>query len=173
MEVISSIIYHYLSIISNLDFHHSLKYYHFQSYIYMRVYTSTYLNYKFPGFSQIHRSNCRLNHWGIQTGISVQWHGLFTVRRANGLTDEYIHRQKLIYDHLPTLSSSISPFSSPSQLSSIANNQPSPPPKKKSPSSQHNKSYFLKFCGHSIRVLIYRWILSFFVSNSIFLNFNI
>jgi hypothetical protein len=31
----------------------------------------------------------------------------------------------------------------------------------------------LKFCGHSIRVLIYRWILSIFVSNSIFLNFNI
>ena len=51
MEVISSIIYHYLSIISNLGFHHSLKYYHFQSYVYMRVYTFTYLNYKFPGFS--------------------------------------------------------------------------------------------------------------------------
>jgi hypothetical protein len=53
MEVISSIIYNYLSIISNLGFHHSLKYYHFQSYVYMRVYTSTYLNYKFPGFSQL------------------------------------------------------------------------------------------------------------------------
>jgi len=26
---------------------------------------------------------------------------------------------------------------------------------KKSPSYQHNKLYFLKFCGHSIRVLIY------------------
>jgi hypothetical protein len=51
--------------------------------------------------------------------------------------------------------------------------QTTTPPKKKSPSSQHNKSYFLKFCGHSIRVLIYRWILSVFVSNSIFLNFNI
>jgi len=48
-----------------------------------------------------------------------------------------------------------------------------PPPKQKSPSSQHNKIYFLKFCGHSIRVLIYRRILSIFVSNSIFLNFNI
>jgi len=48
-----------------------------------------------------------------------------------------------------------------------------PPPKQKSPSYQHNKLYFLKFCGHSIRVLIYRWILSIFVSNSIFLNFNI
>jgi len=52
--------------------------------------------------------------------------------------------------------------------------QPTPfPPKQKSLSSQHNKLYFLKFCGHSIRVLIYRQILSIFVSNSIFLNFNI
>jgi len=49
----------------------------------------------------------------------------------------------------------------------------SPPQKKKSSSYQHNKLYFLKFCGHSIRVLIYRRILSIFVSNSIFLNFNI
>ena len=48
-----------------------------------------------------------------------------------------------------------------------------PPPKKKSSSYQHNKLYFLKFCGHSIRVLIYRRILSIFVSNSFFLNFNI
>ena len=47
-----------------------------------------------------------------------------------------------------------------------ANNQPPlPPQKKKSSSYQHNKLYFLKFCGHSIRVLIYRWILSIFVSN--------
>ena len=29
---------------------------------------------------------------------------------------------------------------------------PLPPPKKKSSSYQHNKLYFLKFCGHSIRV---------------------
>jgi hypothetical protein len=56
--------------------------------------------------------------------------------------------------------------SSQSQLSPTTNNQP--PQKTKSPSSQHNKSYFLKFCGHSICVLIYRWILSVFVSNSIF-----
>ena len=47
------------------------------------------------------------------------------------------------------------------------------PPQKKSYSYQHNKLYFLKFCGHSIHVLIYRWFLSIFVSNSIFLNFNI
>ena len=46
-------------------------------------------------------------------------------------------------------------------------------PKQKSSSSQHNKLYILKFCGHNIRVLIYQWILSIFVSNSIFLNFNI
>jgi hypothetical protein len=31
----------------------------------------------------------------------------------------------------------------------------------------------LKFCGHSIRVLIYRRILLIFVSNFIFLNLNI
>jgi hypothetical protein len=50
MEVIPSIIYHYLSIISNLSFLHSSRSYHFQSYVYMRVYTSIYLNYKFSGF---------------------------------------------------------------------------------------------------------------------------
>jgi len=50
MEVIPSIIYHYLSVISYLGFHHSLRSYHFQSYVYMRVYTSAYLNYKF-GFT--------------------------------------------------------------------------------------------------------------------------
>jgi len=52
---------------------------------------------------------------------------------------------------------------------------PPPPPKKKNKSSsyQHNKLYFSKFCGHSILVLIYRRILSIFVSNSIFLNFKI
>jgi hypothetical protein len=61
---------------------------------------------------------------------------------------------------LPTLSSPISPSSSPSQLSPTANNQP---PKNKSPSSQH-KSYFFKFCGHSICVLIYQ---SFFFLHAI------
>jgi hypothetical protein len=50
MEVIPSIIYHYLSIISYLDSHHSLRSYHFQSYFYIRVYTSAYLNYKFSEF---------------------------------------------------------------------------------------------------------------------------
>jgi hypothetical protein len=73
----------------------------------------------------------------------------------------------------PILSSPISPSSSLSQLSPSANNQPPLHPQKKSSSYQHNKLYFLKFCGHSIRVLIYRRILSIFVSNSIFLNFNI
>ena len=48
-----------------------------------------------------------------------------------------------------------------------------PPPKQKYPSYQHNKLYFLKFCGHNIRVLIYQRILLIFVSNYIFLNFNI
>jgi len=59
MKVISSIIYHYLSIISNLGFHHSLKYYHFQSYVYIRVYTFIYLNYKFSGFSHL---TCYFRH---------------------------------------------------------------------------------------------------------------
>ena len=136
----------------------------------------------------------RWNHRGIQNGNSVRWRDRFTVRIADKLTKgfkpespcndvtylpsewptEYIrrwvHRQKLIYDHpadplLPYFS-----FFFPIQLSHTANNQP---PQKKSPSSQHNKSYFLKFCGHNIHVLIYRWILSVFESNSIFLNFNI
>jgi len=50
MEVIPSIIYHYLSIIFYLGFHHSLRSYHFQSYVLMKVYTTVYLNYKFLGF---------------------------------------------------------------------------------------------------------------------------
>ena len=76
----------------------------------------------------IHRQNCRQNE---SVGDSIG-------------KSEYITT-------LPTLSSPISPSSSSSQLS---------PPKlqtttqKKSPFSQH-KSYFFKFCGHNIRVLIY------------------
>ena len=125
----------------------------------------------------VHHLKCRQNHRGIQNARSIRWHVDFSVRITNGITDgkavgETVGK-KLIYvlsaDHLlpyfsfffliPTL-----PICK----------QPAPlPPKQKSPSSQHNKLYFLKFCGHSIRVLIYRWILSIFVSNSIFLNSNI
>jgi len=38
----------------------------------------------------IHRLTCRRNHRGIQNEISVQWRALFTVRIANGITDEII-----------------------------------------------------------------------------------
>jgi hypothetical protein len=122
----------------------------------------------------VRRLKCRR----IRNGRSVWWRVEFSIRIANELTDGIIRRwnrlKKLIYALfanpllpnfslfflIPTL-----PFCK----------QPSPPPlKQKSPSSQHNKLlYFLKFCGHSIHVLIYQWILSIFVSNSIFLNFNI
>ena len=43
--------YHHLSIISYLSFHHSSRFYHFQFYVYTRVYsTSADLNYKFLRF---------------------------------------------------------------------------------------------------------------------------
>jgi len=49
-----------------------------------------------------------------------------------------------------------------------------PAPPKKSPSSQHNKSYILKSSCHNIRVFRFTdGFLLIFVSNSIFLNFNI
>jgi hypothetical protein len=38
----------------------------------------------------IHRLKCRQNHRGIQTEISVQWRALFTVKIADGLTNEII-----------------------------------------------------------------------------------
>jgi hypothetical protein len=92
----------------------------------------------------------RQNHWHNNRRSFRRWN----------------RRKKLIYD---SSADPLIPYVSPS-----ANNQPPlPPPKKKSSSYQHNKLYFLKFCGHSIRVLIYRRILSIFVSNYIFLNFNI
>jgi hypothetical protein len=77
-------------------------------------------------------------------------------------------RKKLLYDSsADPLLPYFSFFFLIPTLPISANNQP-PLPKKKSSSYQHNKLYFLKFCGHSIRVLIYRRILSIFVSNSIF-----
>jgi len=33
----------------------------------------------------IHSSYCRQTHQGIQTGISVQWRDLFTIRMADGI----------------------------------------------------------------------------------------
>jgi len=62
------------------------------------------------------------------------------------------HRSELIYKHSadPLLPYFSIFFPIPTLPSQIANNHPL----KTSPSSQH-KSYFLKFCGHNIRVLIY------------------
>jgi len=49
----------------------------------------------------VHRWKYRRNHRGIQNDSSVRWRVLFTVRIANGITDEivrrWIRRQKLIY----------------------------------------------------------------------------
>ena len=123
----------------------------------------------------IHRLKCQRNHREIQTGISVQWRALFIVRIADGITNG------IILSVNPSVKVNICQLCGPSPplfllLLSHPNSpllQTTSPPKKRSPSSQHNKSYFLKFCGHNIRVLIYRRILSVFVSNSIFLNFNI
>jgi len=58
--------------------------------------------------------------------------------------------------NISPISPSSSSFSSSSQLSPTANNQP--PSQKKSPSSQHNKLYILKSSCHNICVLIYLWI---------------
>jgi len=122
----------------------------------------------------VHRLKCRWNYRGIQNGKSVRWRVLFAVRIADGLTDGIRPSVKPsekvnicpLYRPSPPLFLLL-PHPNSSQL------QTTSPPKKKSPSSQHNKLYFLKFCGHNICVLIYRWILSIFISNSIFLNFNI
>jgi hypothetical protein len=108
----------------------------------------------------IHRWKCRRNHWGIQNGSSVRWHALFTIRRADGITDEIGSSVK------PSAKVNISPRyrTSPPLFLLLLSHLNSPllqttsPPKKKSPSSQHNKSHFLKSSRHSIRVLIYRWI---------------
>jgi len=84
------------------------------------------------------------------------------------------HWKKLIYDSsVDPLLPYFSFFFLIPTLPICKQTTPLPKKKKKSSSYQHNKLYFLKFCGHSIRVLIYRRILSIFVSNSIFLNFNI
>ena len=108
--------------------------------------------------------------WQIRTVtcLCVRQNHRQSVRRWN-------RRKKLIYVHVSSTDPLFSYFSFFLLIPTLPIcKQPAPlPPKKKSSSYQHNKLYFLKFCGHSIRVLIYRRILSFFVSNSIFLNFNI
>jgi len=49
----------------------------------------------------VHRWKCRRNNQGIQNDSSVRWHVLFTIRIADGITDEivrrWIRRQKLIH----------------------------------------------------------------------------
>ena len=108
----------------------------------------------------IHRWKCRRNHRGIQNDNSVRWRALFTVRLADKITDGIVPSMK------PSTKVNISPLQRPSPplfllLLSHLNSpqlQTTSPPKKKSPSSQHNKSYFLKSSRHSIRDLIYRWI---------------
>jgi hypothetical protein len=86
-----------------------------------------------------------------------------------------VRRKKLIYVHVSSADPLLPYFSFFFLIPTlpICKQPAPPPPQKKSSLYQHNKLYFLKFCGHSIRVLIYRRILSIFVSNSIFLNFNI
>jgi len=122
----------------------------------------------------IHRLKCRWNHQGIQNSSSVWWRVLFTIKIANGITDGIIlsgnpsAKVNICHSANPLL-----PYFSFFFPIPTLPNCKQPPPKNKSPSSQHNKSYFLKFCGHNICVLIYRWILSVFISNSIFWNFNI
>ena len=115
----------------------------------------------------------RRNHRGIQNGSSVRWRDRFSVRIADELTEgfkpeslcsdvtylplelptEYVCRQKLIYDR--STDPLLLYFSFFFPIPTLAYCKKPPPLKKKSPSSQYNKSYLLKFCGHSIRVLIY------------------
>ena len=113
------------------------------------------------------RSNCWRTHRGIQTRISMQWRDLFIVRITNGIRLSVSPSAKVniwpLYQPSPLLFLLLLPHPNSRLL------QTTTPPQKKN----LNKSYLLKFCGHSIRVLIYRWALSVFVSNSIFLNFNI
>ena len=109
----------------------------------------------------IHRWKYRQTRRRIQNSSTVRWRALFADRLDDGFTYIIIcwgsRRQKLIY---PLKLDPILPYFSFFFLISTLPNckQPAPPPKKKSPSSQHNKTYIFKSSCHSIRVLIYRWI---------------
>jgi len=119
---------------------------------------------------------CRQNHRGIQNGSSIRWRVLFTVRIADGITDEifhrWIHRQKLIY---PLSLDLILPYFFFFFLISTLPNckHPTPPPKKNLPllSTTSHISWSL-IVTESVFWFTYGF-LSVFVSNSIFLNFNI
>ena len=108
----------------------------------------------------IHRWKYRQTRRRIQNSSTVRWRALFADRLDDGFTYIIIcwgsRRQKLIY---PLKLDPILPYFSFFFLISTLPNckQPAtPPPQKKSPSSQHNKSYILKSSCHSIRVGIYR-----------------
>ena len=117
---------------------------------------------------------CRRNHRRIWNGRSVRWRVDFSVRTSSTENPSVKPSEKFNICHVcqpsPPLFLLLLPNLNSPHLQTTS---PPSPPKQKSPSSQHNKLYFLKFCGHSIRVLFYRRILSIFVSNSIFLNFNV
>jgi len=107
----------------------------------------------------IHCLKCRRNHRGFQNGSFVWWRALFTVRIVDRITDEIIPSVN------PSTKVNISLLCRPSPpLFLLFLPHPNSPnckqlalqKKKKTPSSQHNKSYFLKSCGHNIRVLISR-----------------
>jgi len=107
----------------------------------------------------IHRWNCWRNNRRIQNYSTIRWRALFADRLADSFTDGIIRWgsrwQKLIY---PLPLDPILPYFSFFFLISTLSNckQPAPPLKKKSPSSQNNKSYILKSSCHNIRVLIYQ-----------------
>jgi hypothetical protein len=84
----------------------------------------------------IHHLNCWQTHRGIQTGISVQCRDLFTVRMGDG-----IHQSAKVNIWPPCRPSPplfllLLPHPNSPLLQTTS---PLPPPKKKSPSSQHNK----------------------------------
>ena len=109
------------------------------------------------------------NHWGIQNGSSVRWHVLFTVRIADIIVRRWIRRQKLIYPlFLLLLLLLFLPHLNSPQLQTT-----SPPPKKNFPllSATSHISWSLLVTA-SVFWFTYEF-LSVFVSNSIFLNFNI
>jgi hypothetical protein len=122
----------------------------------------------------IHQWKCRWNHRGIQNGSSVRWRALFTVRRADGITDRIVSSVKpstkvnisLLYQPSPPLFLLLLPHLNSPQL------QTTSPPKKNLPllSTSHISWSLL------VTTSVF-WFtdgfLSVFVSNFIFLNFNI
>jgi len=124
----------------------------------------------------IHRWNCWRNNRLIQNYSTIRWRALFADRLADNFTDGIIRRgshwQKLIYP-LP-LDPILPYFSFFFLISTLPNcKQPAPPLKKNLP--------LLRTTSHiSWSLLVIAFVfwftngfLSVFISNSIFLNFNI